>query len=117
MKGRGIALLALIQMTAIGYGILLSAVACKLGKVGLETGLPMPGGYLWGVWFRDYGCWLMVPLLSWTLWAAVRTSTDRADELSWRRILGSGIGMIAAFFVLGTISAFGGITPLIHLQP
>lgn len=115
MKGRAIAFLAFVQMVMISYGILLCGAACKMSGYSLAEGRPIPSGYYWGTSFRDYGIWLVVPLLIWTVWACLSASSARSDELSWRDVFNAGLGLSLLFFLLATICVLGAIAPMVRL--
>lgn len=114
MITKPIVLLALLQMTAIGYGILATAAFCKLGRVSLESGgYPVPGGYAWAVWYRDYGILLSVMVVIWVVFVCLRSSPPH--NMAWSSILFSGAGLALAFFLVGSFFALCAMTPMMRL--
>lgn len=114
LKAKPIAILALLQLVMIGYGVLSTAALCKLSRVSLESGgYPPPSGYYWAMTFRDSGMLLVILVLVWTILMCVRSSS--LQGIPWRDLIGSGIGLVLLLFLTGTFFMFAALTPFMRV--
>lgn len=104
MNTRAISLLAILQVAALCFGILFTAVFCRISGRFLEThgsGYPGPIGYLRACAFRDHGVWIMVLILGWALTASVLSFRDDLPWFAERIMLGAGGTLLAILAIAG----------------
>ena len=109
---------ALMQIVALIYGILFSAATVKLNKPLAEEGYTMPDAYYRAVFFRDYGAWLLIIVILWTMAVAYLSSPLSRLQIDEAMLTVSSLGVAILFGIAGTIIAFGGMMPpLVHMTP
>jgi hypothetical protein len=102
---------ALMQITALVYGILAAGAAVKLNKPMADMGYVMPDGYYHAIFFRDYGIYLFVVVIAWTAMVSYYSSSYASREVDTGTLTISGMVFTLLFTVIGTVIAFSGAMP------
>jgi hypothetical protein len=97
---------ALMQLTALIYAVLGAATAVRINRPLAEQGYPMPDPYYRAVSIRDYGCWLFVFVILWTVFAVHQSQSP--NGLSEETLTATGIGLALLFAIAGTFIAIAG---------
>lgn len=101
MTTRAISILSVLQVGALIFGILITAIFCTISGKFLErlgSDLPAPMGYLQACTFRDHGIWFSLLIFAWAVTAAILSSRKDLSALTGRIVMSCGTVLL---FLLG----------------
>ena len=101
-----IAKYALMQVTALVYGVLICGLVTKGEKTLLMEGQNLSNTYWLAVFCRDYGIYLSVLILIWTTIVAFYSSPLAAREIDELWLTCSGLLLAGLFAAVGTYLFF-----------
>ena len=114
MNKRAISILSILQVAALCFGILFTAVFCRISGRFIETHLgdfPQPRGYVLACAFRDHGFWIMLIILGWAVAAAILSSRDDTVWFTDQVTLVSGGALFAILVFAGFWFSIMATTP------
>lgn len=113
MNSRQIIIFSFMQITAVVYGVLATALACKLGRLVLESDSgTAPFVFVMADYYRNYGFVLFLPIILWTGIMGYYSSPLSPREISIDTISKFGMTLAIFYAALGTFMAFCGMSPL-----
>jgi hypothetical protein len=107
-----IAMYGMAQVTAIVYGLLASGATTKCVKQLYGPGTPMPAGFYWAQTYRDYGIFLLLLVIAWTVAVSYFLLPRFNHGYEERTLSFSGLALAILFAVIGTFFAVQGMSPL-----
>jgi hypothetical protein len=114
-----IAIYGMMQVTAIVYGILLSGAGVKacnttFGPEIISYGV-MPAGYYRAILFREYGLWLLVGVITWTIAVTYFSSPYSPWSFDSDRLALSGLVLAIALAIMSAFFALGSLVPFLYV--
>lgn len=110
-----IAKYGLMQVTAVVYGVLASGAAVKFNRGWSDQGYPMPDTFYRAMFYRDYGYYLLLVVLAWTVGASYFSSPWSRHNFDENTLIHSGMALTLLFAIVGSVIAFSGAIPPPHL--
>lgn len=99
------------QVAAIVYGVLAAGAVVKAFHPPPSPGDIEPAIYNGGMFYRDYGFYLLLLVVAWAVYTAYFASSRGGNKVDEDAIMSSGLSLTIGFALLGTFLAFQGTFP------